>query len=133
MKTSSRTVFTILRPVTLLRAQRRKKPVNQKKTADDVLRRLLCDGRMRGMRFECNKRIAGIVVDYYCEAAKLAVEIERPGMHHRMRRKEEADRRAMLERCGVKIMRFPEEIILQRPESVRNTIIEELPQDDSSP
>ena len=107
--------------------RRRKKAALPRRTADEMLQRMLCCRRMRGVRFEPNSHIGDIVVDYYCEAARLAVEIERPGMHHRMRRREEADRRATLERFGVKLLRFPAEMVLQRPDSVRNTVIEELP------
>ncbi|MBD3391023.1 MAG: DUF559 domain-containing protein [Chitinivibrionales bacterium] len=96
-------------------------------TADRILHQLLGKSRFRTYRFEAGRALGGTVVDYYCRKARLAVEIDRAGTRHAMRRKEEADKETALRGLGVKLLRFPEDIIIERPESVRNTILEELP------
>jgi very-short-patch-repair endonuclease len=91
-----------------------------------TLHRLLCKPGLKGFRFEPRQAIEGVVVDYFCRDAKIAVEIERSGSRHRIRMKEDALRRAVLRRQGVGRLGFSEEEIVQRPEKVRNRILEKL-------
>jgi very-short-patch-repair endonuclease len=65
------------------------------------------------------------VLAYFCEQAGLVVEIERSA--HPIRRKEDAWHDECLKAAGLRVLRIPEEVILRRPQSARNTILEELP------
>jgi len=99
------------------------------RSVDRALRTILAQTPARRFRFLPYKNIRGVIVNNYCESAKCAVEVEYAGAAgHPMRRVEDADRSGYLNALGVKLIQFPEEIILQRPESVRNTLIEELGQ-----
>ena len=78
-----------------------------------------------GYAFKREYRFPHFVADFYCPDARLAVEIERNG--HTVRQKEEEQRRRLMIASGIKVLAFPEEMILQRPLAVRSTIREELP------
>jgi very-short-patch-repair endonuclease len=94
--------------------------------ADEALWEILGTSSVRGVRFERRRRVGATFVEFYCEPARLAVEVERP-ITNEMRKKEEVLRSRQLRSIGVQILRFPEEVIRNRPASVRNTIREELP------
>ena len=99
----------------------------QARAADNALNSILAHKRLRRFRFQRGKKICGIVLQHYCEDAKTAIEIDYQAVAgHSIRQREEAERQAYLNGCGIKVVRFPEEIVVQRPESVRNTILEEL-------
>ncbi|MBD3317172.1 MAG: DUF559 domain-containing protein [Chitinivibrionales bacterium] len=94
-------------------------------SAEGLLWSMVNKRRLAGYKFQRDRRVGDDVVPYYCETAKLAVDVERTS--NPLRRKEEDMRDERLRKAGVRVIRIPEEIILQRPESARNTILEELP------
>lgn len=79
---------------------------------------------MHGHKFERQYRFPNLVVDCYCPSARLAVEIERSS--HQSRRMEEVLRDRLLRAHGLRVLRFSEEMIRERPHVVKNAILEEL-------
>ena len=58
------------------------------------------------VRFRRQHRIGKYIVDFYCPAVKLAVELD--GSQHRTPKgiEEDAERTAYLNACGIKVIRF---------------------------
>ncbi len=95
-------------------------------TADYMLWRMLRNKKAGGFKFERRRRVLGNVVSFYCKEAKLAVDLEHVG--HKIRRKEEKETDKLLSKAGIKVLRFHRDAVLERPESVKNSILEELSQ-----
>ncbi|MHB1274102.1 MAG: endonuclease domain-containing protein [Rhodanobacter sp.] len=76
-------------------------------------------GRLNGMKFRRQHPIPPYIVDFYCEARKLVVELD--GSQHNV----EADRERtrFLERQGLKILRYWDNEVLQQMEAVLEAIV----------
>ena len=77
-------------------------------------------------RFQRQKAIGGYIVDFYCHHAKLVVELD--GSQHYMPQEMEYDekRSACLEEYGLKILRFSNEDVNRRFQSVCQAINQEV-------
>lgn len=73
--------------------------------------------------FKRNRKVLGHIVPLYNETAKLVVDVEHT---HVLRSKEDSMLDNMLSRAGIKVLRFPVEIVNERLLSVKNTVIESL-------
>ena len=93
-------------------------------SADYALWKMLQRGQLAGFKFERNKRVLGNIVSFYCKEANLVINLQHTG--HLMRLKEEQECDSTLQRAGIKVLRFHQDAILERPNSVRNSILEEL-------
>lgn len=93
-------------------------------SADYALWKMLQNRQLGGFKFERRQMILGTMVSFYCRRAKLAIDLEQTG--HRIRQREEHDSDTLLQKAGIKVLRFHRDIILDRPNSVRNSILEEL-------
>lgn len=93
-------------------------------STDYALWKMLQKGRLAGFKFERNKRILGNIVSFYCKESNLVIDIQHIG--HQMRQKEELECDNTLQKAGIKVLRFHQDVILERPNSVKNSILEEL-------
>jgi very-short-patch-repair endonuclease len=93
-------------------------------SGDYVLWKMLQKGQLNGFKFKRHQRILGINVSFYCPEAKLVVDIEH--VEHKIRHKEDAENDQVLEKLGIKTVRFTLEMVLERPKSVKNALLEEL-------
>ncbi len=95
-------------------------------SAEYALWKILQNRQLNGFKFERRQWILGNIVSFYCRKAKLAVDLEHIG--HKIRQKEEQDSDKLLQKAGIKVLRFHRDVILERPNSVKNSILEELPE-----
>jgi very-short-patch-repair endonuclease len=72
--------------------------------AEDILWTQLCGSRFEGAKFRRQVPIDRYVVDFYCHAAKLVVELD--GKQHEWFAGYDAGRTEILERLGVRVIRF---------------------------
>jgi len=100
-------------------------------SVDYALWKMLQKGQLDGFKFERQKRILGNVVSFYCKDANLVVDLK--NVDHPIRKKEEQECDRILEKAGIKILRFHRDEILERPNSVKNSILEELYVQTTSP
>ncbi|KRF01814.1 DNA methylase [Frateuria sp. Soil773] len=105
-----------------LPARTRQQARNLRKEATEAERRLwlhLRAGRLGGLKFRCQHPIPPYVVDFYCEAARLVVELD--GSQHN----EDADapRTRHLESMGLKVLRYWDHEALQQTEAVLESIL----------
>jgi len=90
--------------------------------AEAKLWRALRGRQLAGAKFRRQHPIGGYVVDFYCERAKLAIELD-GGQHlEPARAAYDAERTRALERAGVRVLRFFDDDALARSEAVLESI-----------
>jgi very-short-patch-repair endonuclease len=60
--------------------------------------------RLDGLHFRRQQVIAGFIVDFYCHAARLVVEVD--GSVHNVQQKEDAERECLLKELRLRVLRF---------------------------
>jgi very-short-patch-repair endonuclease len=89
--------------------------------AETVLWRRLRDGQLDGIKFRRQVPLGGYVLDFYCEAEKLVVEVD--GGQHADNPGPDAVRTAWLESCDCRVIRFWNHDVLQNVDGVLETIL----------
>ncbi len=84
-----------------------------------VLRR----NQLDGLHFRRQQPIGRFIVDFYCESARLAVELDAPA--HDLRARLDRKRDQELEQAGVKVLRILNENIFEHLELVAKRIADE--------
>ena len=92
--------------------------------AEDILWERLRGSRFHGAKFKRQVPFDRFVVDFYCHAAKLAIELD--GRQHEWFSDYDAGRSQILERLGLHIARFTNDEVCADLESVLTRIREEL-------
>ncbi|HAE59225.1 MAG TPA: restriction endonuclease [Anaerolineae bacterium] len=89
----------------------RARELRQKMTpAEAVLWQALRANRLGGIHFRRQQVIAGFIVDFYCHAASLVIEVD-GGIHLRQVEADRERERILVER-GLRVLRFQNEQIL---------------------
>jgi very-short-patch-repair endonuclease len=79
-----------------------------------------------GVHFRRQQIIAGFIVDFYCHAASLVIELD-GGIHDAKDQKEnDLEREKVLRELGLKVIRFRNEEVTGQLPDVLNTIREAL-------
>ncbi len=102
--------------ITKARAKRLRKQITD---AEARLWLHLRAGRLNGLKFRRQHPIPPYVVDFYCEVAKLVVEVDGSQHSHRT----DAVRTRTLERAGMKLLRFWDNEMLRETEAVLVVIL----------
>lgn len=87
-------------------------------------------GRQLGVSFRRQRPVASFVVDFYCAAAQLVVELD--GHSHEGRYEEDAARQAELEKQGLHVLRFTNDEVLTDVDSVVDRVRSWLAEHDAS-
>jgi very-short-patch-repair endonuclease len=77
--------------------------------------------RLHGFHFRRQQVIQGFIADFYCHAAALAIEVD--GDTHRHQLDYDRARDDHLLQIGVRVIRFQNEDVLQRIETVLSSIL----------
>ena len=89
----------------------RSKELRRKMTeAEQALWKHLRANRLGGWHFRRQQIIAGFIVDFYCHAAALVVEVD--GDVHDLQIELDAERDRVLQERGFRILRFQNEMVL---------------------
>ena len=88
---------------------------------EKILWQLLRANRFHGYHFRHQQIIQGFIVDFYCHAAGLVVEIDGP--IHKKQREEDAERDKVLHDLGLKILHIQNEEIHSSLECVLERIL----------
>ncbi len=94
--------------------------------AEERLWSALQNKQVLGMRFRRQHAVGRYVLDFYCPACKLAIELD--GSVHDDRQEEDAIRTQEIERYGYQVIRFRNEEVMQNLEKVVQQIAEVLRQ-----
>jgi very-short-patch-repair endonuclease len=78
--------------------------------------------RFAGFKFRRQVPIGRYIVDFYCAAVKLAIELD--GTHHRVSGMDEYDdrRSAYLQRRGIRVLRIANELFIRDAPTVEEMI-----------
>jgi len=106
--------------VTPEKASRAKELRREMTAAEQILWGSLRTNRLDGYHFRRQQVIAGFIVDFYCHAAGLAVELDGP-VHDRQA-DYDRDRDRVLGEHGVQVLRFRNEEVMENLEAVLMTI-----------
>ena len=101
--------------------------------AEKALWEQLRNRKLGGHKFRRQHPLAQFIADFYCHEAKLVVEAD-GGIHNEIEIKERDEERTyMIEKLGLKVIRFTNEAILNNIESVLQEIKMNLPNLPPSP
>jgi very-short-patch-repair endonuclease len=92
--------------------------------AEDILWAQLRGSRFEGAKFRRQAPFDRYVVDFYCHAAKLVIELD--GAQHEWFADYDAGRSAVIENFGVRVLRFANAEVCHDLDSVLTRIREEL-------
>ncbi|MEH2137323.1 endonuclease domain-containing protein [Nostoc sp.] len=88
--------------------------------AEKLLWQKLRDKQLLGFKFRRQQTIDRFIVDFYCNEARLVVEVD--GEIHDYTQQEDAIRQEFLESLGLQVVRFRNEDVLERMEGVLQDI-----------
>lgn len=90
--------------------------------AEQRLWRELRDRGFAGWKFRRQHVCSDYILDFYCPVARLAIELD-GGQHGEMEQREYDERRtAALERAGIRVLRFWNDVVLRQPLDVLEQI-----------
>lgn len=92
----------------------------QMTSAEQILWQALRANRLQGWHFRRQQVIDGFIVDFYCHAARLVIEVD--GDIHKQQAVYDKDRDKILAAQGVRVLRFQNSDILQNLEHVLTQI-----------
>jgi len=75
-----------------------------------ALWKALRGNKINGLHFRRQQVVGKYIVDFYCEAARLAIELD--GLSHVLRSDLDTRRDAALSDLGIRVLRIPNHIIL---------------------
>ena len=101
------------------RQLRREAPIPER-----ILWGLLRSRRLGEFKFRRQQPIGSYVVDYFCEEARLVVELD--GRSHDGRERHDAAREAYLRSRGLRVLRILNDDLWTNREAVRETILREV-------
>jgi len=84
--------------------------------AEEVLWQALRNRKVAGAKFRRQFTIDRFIVDFYCAEAKLVIEVD--GEIHRQQEAEDQVRQTFLESQGFRVLRFENEEVLKRIDTV---------------
>src|SRR5688572_9927856 len=82
---------------------------------------LLRNRRHGGAKFRRQQLIGSYIVDYYCAAKKLVIELD--GESHVGRGKKDQERDAALQEQGIHVLRITNDDVLRNPDAVLELIL----------
>lgn len=85
--------------------------------AEAVLWRLLKGRQLEGLKFRRQHSVEPYILDFYCPALKLAIELD--GASHACREEYDGQRTSYLsEKAGITVLRFENRVVFENPEQI---------------
>ena len=94
--------------------------------AETRLWRCLRDRQMAGVKFRRQHLLGRFILDFYCHAAKLAIELDGGGHDEPAQRSHDTNRGRWLEGQGIRVLRFWNTDVLQNLQGVLGEIYDAL-------
>jgi very-short-patch-repair endonuclease len=101
--------------------EKRLKPTEAEKKLWGYLRK----HQINGLKFRHEHSIGPFIVDFYCKEANLVIEVD--GEIHQYQPEEDKIRQAFLENLEFRVVRFPNDTVLNDMEQVLSKINQYLP------
>ena len=93
--------------------------------AEAVLWKRLRGRQLGGLKWRRQYGVGPYIVDFYCPAVRLAIELDGEVHEEPVRRAADAARTAQLERAGIRVLRFSNHDVLYHPALVLESILHE--------
>ncbi len=106
-----------------IKLQRARELRREMTPAEKRLWQALRGNKLGGRHFRRQQIIAGYIVDFYCHAADLVIEID--GDIHEYQKEYDAERNKVLTGLGLKVLHIPNETVLKSLPQVLKTILKE--------
>jgi len=90
--------------------------------------RWLRDRRFNGYKFRRQHPEGIYSLDFFCQEARLAIELDGMGHGHPEKQRHDAEREMFLSSKGIKVLRFWNSHLRRNAQSIRDTIFRELQQ-----
>ena len=104
----------------------RARELRRKQTsAEAIFWELVRDRRFMGLKFRRQHQYGDYVLDFYCDSAKLVIELD--GEVHEKTKDHDHKRDAYLSSCGLRVLRFENSELLESPQKVFDQIAASLP------
>lgn len=87
--------------------------------------------QLKGQQFYRQKIIGNYIVDFYCAAARLVIEIDGSQHYSEEGRRKDEVRDAYFHRVGLRVMRFSSVDVMQNVEGIVEQIYDQLEKDKS--
>jgi very-short-patch-repair endonuclease len=113
-----------IRPLKRVTNQTRQRAIQRRRNAtspEQLLWSILCRRQLGGLKFRRQHPIEPYIVDYYCAAAKLVVELD--GESHEGRQSYDHQREEHLSTLGLKIFRVTNDDVIHNLEGVAEAIL----------
>jgi very-short-patch-repair endonuclease len=94
--------------------------------AEKLVWRWLRNRRFNGYKFRRQHPIGDYLLDFFCEEAELAIELDGSGHGYPGQRNHDVEREKFLKSRGIKTLRFWNSHLLRNAQSIRDTIFKEL-------
>ena len=94
--------------------------------AEKLVWRWLRDRRFNGYKFRRQHPVGDYNLDFFCEAAELAIELDGRGHGYPKQQNRDAEREKFLKSRGIKTLRFWNSHLRRDAQSIRDTIFNEL-------
>jgi very-short-patch-repair endonuclease len=101
--------------------------------AEKLMWRWLRDRRFSNYKFRRQHPVGKYCVDFFCKEAELAIELDGRGHGYPGTQRHDAERQRLLESLGIKTLRFWNSHLRRNPQSIRDTIFNELQKRASHP
>jgi very-short-patch-repair endonuclease len=95
---------------------------NSASDAERVLWSSLKRSRLLGHKFRRQQGIGQYVVDFYCPAKKVAIEIDGATHWTEQEQKRDRERQCYIEALGIRVLRFTNDDVYTNKDGVLNTI-----------
>lgn len=99
---------------------------NKETWAENLMWRWLRDRRFSGYKFRRQHPIGEYYLDFFCEEAELAIELDGRQHGHPGQQSHDAEREKFLKSRGIKTLRFWNSNLRRNTQSIRDTIFNEL-------
>ncbi|TXH69648.1 MAG: endonuclease domain-containing protein [Thiothrix sp.] len=106
--------------VALARINRKNPTAAEAKMWELILRQR----QLAGFKFLRQKPLAGYIVDFYCAALQLVIEID--GDSHADKSEYDAERTRVLNALGLTVIRYTNEEVLMNPQGVYEHLLEQV-------
>ena len=91
-------------------------------SAESVLWKLLRKSQLDGRKFRRQHSVGNYILDFFCPAEKLAIELDGKGHNETDQTEYDSERDNILTATGIKVLRFENRIVFENPELLLNDI-----------
>ena len=102
----------------------RKELRNNLTSAEARLWSMLKNKQLEGRKFRRQHSIDNYIVDFYCPEEKLAVELDGQVHDNPVTEKYDNIRDSVLKNYGLKVLRFENKLVFEKPEIIINSILD---------